>query len=172
MARVRLITDRDQNLTPEQIETFDWVVGSRGRMIRPFEVLLHSPEVARHIAELGAKLRFDSSLSDHDRELVIITAARVHGCAFEWDSHLPVARAAGVRDEVIAHLVDGAGTELTDSESLFIGFVRELCAGSTVSLATFSQAKGLLGEAGVVELSATIGYYTLLAMVMGACDAC
>lgn len=172
MARVRLITDRDQGLSPEQMETFDWVVESRGRMIRPFEVLLHSPEVARHTAELGAKLRFDSSLSDHDRELVIITAARIHECVFEWDTHLPLARAAGVREEVIAHLTADGGTELMDSESLLIGFVRELCARSTVSLETFSRAKGLLGEAGVVELSATIGYYTLLAMVMGACDAC
>lgn len=171
MARVRLITDRDQDLSPEQIETFDWVVESRGRMIRPFEVLLHSPQVARHVAELGAKLRFDSSLLDHDRELVIIAAARIHGCTFEWDSHLPLARAAGVREEVIDYLLDGGGS-LTDSESLFIGFVRELCAGSTVSPETFDRAKALLGESGVVELCATIGYYTLLAMVMGACDAC
>ena len=171
MARVRLITDRDQDLSSEQIDTFDWVVGSRGRMIRPFEVLLHSPAMARHIAELGAQVRFHSSLSDHDRELVIIAAAHIHSCTFEWDSHLPLARAAGVREEVIDHLLDGSGS-LTGTESLFIQFVRELCAESTVSPETFDRAKSLLGESGVVELSVTIGYYTLLAMVMGACDAC
>jgi 4-carboxymuconolactone decarboxylase len=171
MARVRLITDRDPDLSPEQIETFDWVVESRGSMIRPFEVLLHSPQLARHIAELGAKVRFDSSLLDHDRELVILTVARIHGCSFEWDSHLPLARAAGVREEVIDHLVDGGGA-LTESESLFIAFVRQLCAGSTVSPETFDRANALLGVSGVVELSVTVGYYTLLAMVMGACDAC
>jgi 4-carboxymuconolactone decarboxylase len=171
MARVRLITSRDQDLSPEQIDAFDWVVESRGRMIRPFEVLLHSPAMAKHIAELGARVRFRSSLSDHDRELVIIAAAHIHGCTFEWDSHLPLARAAGVRDEVIEHLRQGSGS-LTDTESLFIQFVRELCAESTVSPQTFEQAKSLLGESGVVELSVTIGYYTLLAMVMGACDAC
>ena len=171
MARVRLITDRDQDLSPEQIETFDRVVESRGRMIRPFEVLLHSPHLARHVADLGAKIRFDSSLSDHDRELVIIAAARIHGCTFEWDFHLPLARASGVREEVIEHLLEGSGY-LTDTESLFIRFVRELCASNTVSTEIFDQAKSQLGESGVVELSATIGYYTMLAMVMGACDAC
>ena len=171
MARVRLITDRDQDLSPEQIETFDWVVESRGQMLRPFEVLLHSPRLARHVADLGAKVRFDSSLSDHDRELVIIAAAQINGCAFEWDSHLPLARASGVREEVIEHLLEGSGN-LTDTEALLIQFVRELCSDSTVSPQTFDQAKSLLGESGVVELSATIGYYTMLAMVMGACDAC
>ena len=171
MARIRLINDREGDLTPEQMETFDWVVESRGRMVRPFEVLLHSPQLARNVAELGAKIRFDSSLLDHDRELVILTTAHLHGCTFEWDSHLPLARSAGVREEVIDHLRDGGGS-LTDSEAFFIGFVRELCAGSTVSAETFDRSKALLGESGVVELSATVGYYTLLAMVMGACDAC
>ena len=171
MARVRLITDRNQELSPEQVETFDWVVASRGSMIRPFQVLLHSPAVARHAAELGARLRFHSSLRDPDRELVILTAARAHDCAFEWDSHLPLARAAGVREEAIDHLLGGAGA-LTGSESVFVDFARELCAGSTVSATTFDRARDILGESGVVELSATVGYYTLLAMVMGACDAC
>jgi hypothetical protein len=41
-----------------------------------------------------------------------------------------------------------------------------------VSSEIFDRAKAMLGESGVVELSATVGYYTLLAMVMGACDAC
>ena len=171
MARVRLITDRDEDLSPEQVETFDWVVESRGSMIRPFEVLLHSPQLARLVAELGAKIRFDSSLLDHDRELVILATAREHLCDFEWDSHLPLARAAGVREEAIDYLQEGRGS-LTESESAFIDFVRELCAGSTVSADTFERAKASLGESGVVELSTTVGYYTMLAMVMGAAEAC
>lgn len=171
MARVKLITDREEGLTPEQQETFDWVVESRGELIRPFQVLLHSPGVARHVAELGAKLRFDSELTDHDRELVILAAAAYHGCAFEWDSHLPLARQVGVREDVIEHL-GGSGRDLTDREALLVGFVRELCDKSTVSADRFRRTQAHLGEAGVVELCATIGYYTMLGFVMGACDAC
>lgn len=172
MTRIELITERSDDLTTAQAETFDWIVSSRGRMIRPFEVLLHTPAVARLVAELGAQIRFASSLSDHDRELVIITAARAHGCAFEWDSHRPLAEEAGVRPEVIAHVDHGAGADLTGTEALLIGFVRELCASGTVSSDAFAGARDHLGDAGVVELSATVGYYTLLGYVMGACDAC
>lgn len=171
MARVELVADRDGALTPEQQETFDWVVQSRGKMIRPFQVLIHSPGVARRVAELGAKLRFDSGLSDHDRELVILAAAAYHGCAFEWESHLPLARQAAVREELIEHL-RGSRRDLTDMEELLVGFVRELCERSTVSAERFERARAYLGEAGVVELCATIGYYTMLGFVMGACDAC
>lgn len=177
MARIPLITDRGAGLTPEQEETFDRVVASRGKMIRPFQVLLHTPVIARHAAELGAQIRFGSSLSDHDRELVIVTAAKVHDCAFEWESHRPLAEAAGVRPEVLDHLdgdhLDGAAeVELADHESLLIDFVRELCRSSTVSDGLFAAARERLGVQGTVELCATVGYYTMLGYVMGACDAC
>jgi 4-carboxymuconolactone decarboxylase len=169
---VQLITDREQATTDEQRQTFDWVVESRGRMIRPFEVLLHTPAMAREVAELGAKVRFESSLKDHDRELVIITAAHLHGCAFEWDSHLPLARQAGVREDAITAIRAGQSADLTQTEELLIGFVRQLCTESTVSEERFIAARHYLGESGVVELCVTVGYYTLLAMVMGATDAC
>lgn len=171
MARVNLIQDR-QGLSPEQQETFDWVVESRGAMIRPYEVLLHAPGIARPAAELGAQIRYQSSLTDHDRELVIITAAVLHGCGFEWDSHLPLALAAGVREEVVSHLRDAAEVALTEVEELIIGFVRELCAESTVSEERFARALDHFGERATVELCATVGYYTFLAFVMGACGAC
>ena len=171
MARVRLFTEQSPDLTPAQQQTFEWVVQSRGAMIRPYEVLLHSPGMAQAAAELGARVRFESSLSDHDRELVILTAAATHSCAFEWDSHLPLARRAGVRPEAIAFL-GGDPAQLTEEEGLLIGFVRELIALSTVPEDMFSAAKSRLGEAGLVELCVTIGYYTMLAFVMGACQAC
>ena len=60
-------------------------------MNRPYEVMLHSPGIAQPMAELGGKIRYESTLSDHDRELVIVTAAVAHGCAFEWDSHHRIA---------------------------------------------------------------------------------
>lgn len=172
MARVKLITDREVGLDPEQQETFDWVVESRGRMLRPFEVLLHSPGMARAVADLGAKVRFESSLSDRDRELVILTAAEIHGCQFEWDSHLPLAWAAGVSEEAIDFLGGGADAGIDPVEELLIGFVRQLCRESTVSPERFEAARELLGEAGVVEMCTTVGYYTMLGFVMGACDAC
>lgn len=171
MARIELITERTQAVTDDQLRVFDAVVESRGKMIRPFEVLLHAPSVAEPLSEVGARLRFAGSLPDHDRELVILTAATVHGCAFEWDSHYSIAIAAGVRQEAIDHLRGGRAT-LTEHEETVISYVRQLCADSTVSPEVFARALETFGQSGVVELTATVGYYTLLAFVMGAVDAC
>lgn len=170
MARIPLITTKN-DLSAEQAETFDWIVESRGKMLRPFEVLLHSPAIARHAAELGAKIRFDSEMTDVQRELVILTAAAEHDCQFEWDSHLPIALAAGVRPAAV-EIVRGADGTLAAGERPLVTFTRELCRTGTVSDETFQSARDLLGEKGVVELAMTVGYYTMLGYAMNACDAC
>lgn len=172
MARVPLISERSEELSTEQLALFDHVAGSRGHMIRPYEVLIHAPAVGMPMSELGAQIRYHSSLSDHDRELVIMTAGALTGCEFEWDSHHSIALAAGVRAEVLDHLSRGSACELTEWEATLIDFVRGLHATAAVDAQTFSAVQTALGDRGAVEVAATVGYYTMLAYVMGACDAC
>lgn len=171
MARINLITQRDQTTGEAQRNIYDYIVASRGKMIRPFEVLMHTPALATPLSELGAKIRFSGGIPDHDRELVILTAAVVHNCQFEWDSHLPIAVGAGVRQETLNYL-QGAESELTEHEELVISYVKTLVAESTVPDDLFQRALAEFGQAGVVELTVTVGYYTLLAYAMGAVDAC
>ncbi len=188
MARIPLIKTRE-GLSEAQRSVYDWIVESRGEMLRPYEVLLHVPEMARPAAELGHQIRYQGSLSDHDRELAIITTAQAHGCGFEWKSHVDKARSAGVSSRTIAalqtigetglagssgssgradsHRVSGAAS-VDDADTVIVGFVQELCCNSTVSEATWHNAQEHLGLCGVVELSTLVGYYTLLAFVMNA----
>lgn len=77
MARLKLYEDRD-GLSAAQREVFDWVVESRGSIIPPYQVLLHTPGLARPAAELGHQIRYEGSLSDHDRELAILATGTVH----------------------------------------------------------------------------------------------
>lgn len=168
MARIPLLDERD-NLSEAQQAVFDWIVESRGQMIRPFEVLLHVPEMARPAAELGHQIRYEGSLSDHDRELAIIAVAMAHRCEFEWDTHVGLARDAGVSETTIAAVRDG--DDVGSPDGVIVGFVRELCRASTVSDAVYGSVLERLGTPGAVELSTLVGYYTLLAFVMNAAQA-
>lgn len=172
MARVPLITEKGPHLDEEQSTTFDWVVESRGKMIRPFEVLLHTPDIARSIAELGAKIRFSSTLPDVDRELVILTVGVTHGCAFVWDSHIDLARTFGVRQEALDALTAGGDAGLDDHELLLVSSTRSLCRTGGVSDDQFSGLVAAYGQRGAVDYCATVGYYTMLGFVMGATEAC
>lgn len=170
MARLPLITDK-AGLDPRQAATFDWIVESRGRMIRPYEVMLHAPDLARPAAELGHLIRFEGTLSGRDRELAILTVGKAHGCQFEWDSHIDLAREAGV-SQAAEVVLTGGRAELDDEEAVIIGFVQELCSSSRVSDDTFSSAVAVLGTPAVVELTTLVGYYTMLSYVMAVADVC
>ncbi len=169
MARIPLITSVD-GLDPTQTATFEWLLESRGEMLRPFEVLLHQPDLARAAGELGSTVRFSTSIPDTDRELVILATGLAHKCAYVWDSHLPLAEAAGVRPEAIAALT-GDG-ELTPDEAELVALVTGLRQSSTAEDALFSSLQERYGTAGVIELTMTVGYYTMLGYTMSACGAC
>ena len=170
LERFPLISVREE-LEGKQLETFDWIVQSRGRMIAPYEVLLHVPGIARPAAELGHQIRYAGGLSDHDRELAIITAALANDCEFEWQSHAPLARLAGVREEAM-DVLNGLEGELTDAEAVVVGFVRELNETGNVSETTRAEALAALGVEEVVELATLSGYYTMLAYVMNVAGVC
>ncbi len=170
MARMPLYTERD-GLDPARLGVFDAVVNSRGSMIRPYEVLLHAPGLALPAAELGGRIRYHGSLSDHDRELAILTAGTLANCQFEWDSHVDIARRSGVSETALGYL-QGSGEQLSDAEKLIVGFVTELVAESTVSDQTFTAVQAALGNEQVVELAALVGYYMMLGYVMNVAGAC
>ena len=168
MARLPLLADR-AGLSESQQAVFDWIVESRGTMIRPYEVLLHVPEMARPAAELGHQIRYEGALSDHDRELAIITTAVAHACGFEWDTHVGLARAAGVAEATIDAL-RGSDRTVEPPDDVTVGFVREMCATARVSDTAYAAASERLGTAGVVELTTLVGYYTMLAFAINVAE--
>ncbi len=170
MARMPLYTQRSE-LDEQRGAVFDAVVASRGSMIRPYEVLLHSPGLAGPAAELGQQIRYHGSLSDHDRELAILSVSIVAKCQFEWNAHVDIARQAGVREAALDHL-QGSNDKLTANEQLIVGFVRELSQNKTVSDEVFTRAQAALGDERLVELAALVGYYSMLAYVMNVAGVC
>ena len=170
MARIDLIDGKD-GLDPDQAELYDWIIDSRGTLVRPFQVLLRAPKQAEHLARLGHVVRFESGLPGADRELAILATGRAHGCRYVWDTHLDIAIREGVRPEALAHL-DGTPGELTAREAAVVDTVRELCSSSSLSTPTFRRVEAEMGTEGVVELCVLVGYYTLLGYTMAAFDVC
>ena len=170
MARIELITEV-RELSPEARTVADRIVETRGELARPFQVLLHSPAFAEGVAELGHLVRSGSSLTDADRELATLAAGSSLGCGFVWASHLDAASAAGLSADTIAALRDDP-SRLEGRDATIVAFAVELCDAGAVSGAAFEAARELLGDRALVELAATVGYYTMLARVMGAFEAC
>ena len=170
MPRIPLIT-RAEEMPLAQQEVWARIAKSRGRVVGPFAALLHSPALADRTAELGAYIRFDSALSAIDRELVILSVARIFDCGFEWAYHVREARKAGVRAEAIAAIRERrAPAGLDEDEAAVVDYVRQLLVDHRTDDATIAALRARLGVQGLVDMTATVGYYAMLACTLNAFD--
>ncbi|WP_123025393.1 carboxymuconolactone decarboxylase family protein [Mycolicibacterium stellerae] len=156
-------------LTADQQYAMDKVAaGPRGELIAPFVPLLRAPELMTRLQLVGEYLRFGSGLPDHLTELVILVVARRWDQDYEWGHHVPLARAAGLDEDTIASVRDGGTFTGPDDVRTVWRLISELEYRRGVSDSTFEAALDAVGDDGVVEVIATAGYYTTLAMTMNA----
>ena len=166
MPRIPQIEKRS-DVPEDMAHHFDSIASSRGRISGPFSMLLNSPEIAGRAAHLGAYIRFESVLDGATRELAILTAAREFDCDYEWSAHVVIARNEGVREEAIQAVANQTALDgLSEDEALVVSYGRQMLGNKRVSDETFERAAARFGTQGVTELTATMGYYAMLACAL------
>ena len=162
MSRYREIAAAE--MTPAQKGVHDLIVaGRRGRVSGPFTILLRTPEICRHAAQLGEHLRWSSSLPPRLSELAICLTARFWRAQYEWYAHAPLAEKAGVPAAALEAIRLGVTPHFAaKDEALLHRIVSEILKTQRLSDASFTEAVAGLGEAGLIEIIAIIGYYTLI----------
>ena len=169
MARLPAVT-REQ-LNEEDQGYFDSIVGTRGSIRGPYGVLLHSPKLAARVADTGAFVRYEFSIPEGLKEIVIITTAREMRSQYEFSAHAKLARAGGVSDETIKIIATGAAPEgLTGDEALLSGYVKEMLQQHKVSDATYKALVDRFGEQDTLHLAVLVGHYMLVAQVLATVD--
>jgi 4-carboxymuconolactone decarboxylase len=169
MARLPALRERDA-LPEEHRHIHDYLVKTRGQVSPGFGPILNKPEVAFLIAQLGTHIRFENELPDNVRELTALVASAEMGGVYEQGLHTRDAHEKGVAQSVIdavnakADDVPGA----TEAEAIAIRCARELTRTRELSDEAFEQARKQFGDSGVVELVATIAYYSMLAFLHNA----
>ena len=166
MARYREITLSE--MTPDQRRVHDLIVAGRcGRFGGPFQLLIRALEICEHAAKLGEHLRWGTSLPDRLSELAIVTTAQFWRAQYEWYAHAPLAEKAGVPAAAIEAIRRGdtPSFELKD-EALVYRVCTDLFKTRRLSDTTFNEAVTTLGETGLTEVIAIIGYYTLIGNIL------
>lgn len=155
-------------LTPEQKTMVEHLfAGERGGMNGPFNVLLRSPEVGDLAQKLGAQLRFHSALTAKQRELAIIITARYWTAQYEWTAHRQLALKAGISPAIADAIAAGKRPpSLEPDQEVVYNFCNEMLHTKQVSDGTYKAAVDKLGERGVVDLTALVGYYQFVSMIL------
>jgi len=159
-------------MTPKQRQVHDSVVnGPRGRIVGPLRAALHNPQLAEHWQKFGAALRYDTCLERRHSELAILVTARACNCSFEWFQHEQPALDAGLLPDLLGAIrEDGIPIFASDADRIIYEFAFQLQRTCTVTEETHAAVCDIYGVTGVVELTALVGYYTLVAMTLNAHD--
>lgn len=170
MARIPLFPL--ERMTEEQQRVYDAVVsGPRGVVVGPLRAALHRPELADKWQQLGEILRYRTSLAPRLSELAILVTARHWTSQLEWQQHAPAALKGGLAPEVVEAIRQGERpTSLKEDEEAIFEFSLQLQEKKLVDDKTYKKTLELIGLQGVVELTALIGYYTMVAMTLIAHD--
>jgi len=169
MARLPSITGKEQ-VPAKDHAVFDSIVASRGAVQGPFTMFLNSPPVAERVAHLGAYVRFEGSLDMRVRVLAAMTAAREFEAMYVWGAQTGGARRQGVPEATITAIRDNHSRGVPPEDAQIIDFTRQLLRRHRVDDALFKAMQSRFGNDELVQLTTAIGYYTLLAMTVNACE--
>lgn len=166
----RISLPSPDSMGPEQRRVYDKIIsGRRGKIQGPLRAALHNPELADRWQALGELLRYSTSLTPRQSELAILVTGRACNSPFEWYAHRLEAEKAGIEAPVIEALLAQEMPEgLGEEDVAIVRYAVELTRYKSVSDATYGRALALFGERAVVELTALVGYYTMVAMTLNA----
>jgi 4-carboxymuconolactone decarboxylase len=143
------------------------VAGPRKAVKGPFIPLLRSPHLMARLQKVGEYLRFESAVPRRLNELATLVVARAFTQQFEWFTHVPLAIQAGTAPETIDALREGRRpATMSGEEQVVYDFTTELLHTRGVGDATYRGCVELLGERGVVDLVALVGYFATVSMVL------
>lgn len=168
-----------ENLTPEQRVVADAIKsGARaalkssaaskpGPLGGPFNVWLRSPGIGNLVQQLGAEIRFRSSLPSKLNELAILITARQWTSQYEWFAHHRLALEGGLDPAIAQDIAQGRRpAKMEADEAIVYDFSRELHETQGVSDATYQTVLDRFGERGIVDLISVNGFYTLVSMCL------
>ncbi len=145
------------------------LVNDEGGLAGPFNAFVHAPEVGARLSELGATLRFGTSVDRRLIELAIITVGAYWKAEFEWWAHARMARQHGVPDAVVEAIGSGEVPVLeSDDDQAVYDLAHQLVRKGRLDDATYGAAQARLGDRAMVELVALCGYYTLVSYTLNA----
>ncbi|MEL0106588.1 MAG: carboxymuconolactone decarboxylase family protein [Rhodospirillaceae bacterium] len=166
----RLETLTPETMTEEQRKVHDDIVaGPRGKMTLPMNAWLRSPPFADGAQNLGAFIRWGSTLDARHVELAILIMLRYWTAQPAWYSHVQHGLKAGLELEIIDAIkeIKRPDFKRSDDEALF-DFCVSLILDHEVPDEAYDAAVKEFGERGVMEIIGVIGYYCITSMTLKA----
>jgi len=115
-------------------------------------------------------VRFEGSLDMRVRVLAAMTVARELEAVYVWGAQTGGARRLGVPEATIAAIRENHSRGMPPEDAEIVEFTRRLLRKHRVDDAIAGSIRKRFGDEGFIELTGAVGYYSMLAMTVNACE--
>ena len=164
MSRIKPLERKDMSV--EQAAIYDDIVAKGGRLGGPYTAYIRIPRFMKLNQEMGNYLR-SNKLAPRLRQLAAIIAIRHWGTKFAWAMNAQDAIEQGVSPDIIEAINhrQRPGFHKADEEVVY-DLVSELLTSKVISDETYARASDTLGEESLVDLVATVGFFSMVSMTL------
>lgn len=151
---------------PALAPVYDEITQTRGFVSNALRSIGHAPEGLKHLARLGAYVKYESDLPERLREFSFLCSAR--GVPYAWQHHSALALQAGIPQTAIDDIASGRiPAALSPAEQAIARYVSELFGPPYVSDAAMEKMRKHYSPRQITDISLSATYYRALGtMVM------
>jgi 4-carboxymuconolactone decarboxylase len=147
---------------------YDYTLKLRGMVPGPHKIFLANPKLSRTIVPTGAYFQTESTLTKAEIEIVTNVIDGRWGAAYSNHEHEKIGVELGhLAAEEVAALIAGLPASFQDPrQQIVYELSSALAAARVVPAGLFRRAQHLLGDAGIVDVTALMGWFTTVSLTL------
>ena len=159
-------------MAPEMKGAYDFTMKLRGHVPGPHKIWLANPKLSEAIVSTGAYYQTSSTLSKAEIEIATNVINSRWLAAYSNYEHEKIGEEAGhLPPEKVEALVAHAPTSFDDArQQVVYELATTLAQPRIVPVGLFKRAKGLIGEAGIIDVTVLMGWFTAVSLTLNAFD--
>jgi 4-carboxymuconolactone decarboxylase len=167
LAKPRIAPLKDDELSVEQLERLAKSRQKDGSILNIFRTLVRSPDGFRAFSWWGGYVLGRNSLSERDREIVILRVGWLCKSGYEWTQHHRIGLQSGLAAEEIERIKLGPGADgWTMAERALLAATDDLNRDHFVSNPSWKEMTKHFTDRQCMDLVFTVGQYTQVSMIL------
>ena len=159
-------------MPPEMKSAYDFTMQLRGMVPGPHKIWLANPKLSQTIVPTGAYYQTQSTLTKSEIEIATNLINGKWGNSYGNYEHEMIGQwLGGLAPEKVQALIAGLPTAFDDPrEQVVYELTTALITPRVVPLGLYRRATELLGDAGMVDLTVLLGWFTAVSLTLATYD--
>jgi 4-carboxymuconolactone decarboxylase len=161
-----------RDMPPDMKEAYDFTMKLRGLVPGPHRIWLANPELSKTVVPIGAYYQTGSTLTKPEIEIATnLVNGRWLAAYSNYEHEIIGEKAGGLPPEKVEAIIAGLPTSFDDPrQQVVYELASALIAPRLVPKGLYRRAKALLGDAGIVDVTMLLGWFTGVSLTLMAFD--